>query len=275
MPAGMFSIDSILSAWPSCKEPLPLHRSGPVVLPASLTDSLYADNSGLYSSTCGPCAAGVQPLGGTAIEYNGYYYGQLHVQQAGGGPLCCGSAAVVLTFRVLCTVFFPLHTLNQLHCRWKRRHWTIFTDEQLEALEGLFQEIKYPDVGMREQLARKVHLREEKVEIDPGFHINLKKTDPVPASTHMVNPKLPVVRLHGQVLENVTQFQYLGSCVLSNTDISDEMEHRLNPPLFNLFGAEPTLNAQITSFHTDSSVSGAELLPRAPEQTLASTSPMP
>ncbi|KAB0402336.1 hypothetical protein E2I00_006995 [Balaenoptera physalus] len=54
--------------------------------------------------------------------------------------------------------------LNQLHCRRKRRHRTIFTDEQLEALENLFQETKYPDVGTREQLARKVHLREEKVE---------------------------------------------------------------------------------------------------------------
>jgi len=58
-----------------------------------------------------------------------------------------------------------LQLLNQLHCRRKRRHRTIFTDEQLEALETLFQETKYPDVGTREQLARKVHLREEKVEV--------------------------------------------------------------------------------------------------------------
>eukprot|EP00061_Rhincodon_typus_P015160 g42682.t1 len=57
-----------------------------------------------------------------------------------------------------------LQLLNQLHCRRKRRHRTIFTDEQLEALENLFQETKYPDVGTREQLARRVHLREEKVE---------------------------------------------------------------------------------------------------------------
>lgn len=62
-----------------------------------------------------------------------------------------------------------LQLLNQLHCRRKRRHRTIFTDEQLEALENLFQETKYPDVGTREQLARKVHLREEKVEVGaPG-----------------------------------------------------------------------------------------------------------
>lgn len=67
-----------------------------------------------------------------------------------------------------------LQLLNQLHCRRKRRHRTIFTDEQLEALEGLFQETKYPDVGTREQLARKVHLREEKVEVSAAFHSSLK-----------------------------------------------------------------------------------------------------
>lgn len=68
-----------------------------------------------------------------------------------------------------------LQLLNQLHCRRKRRHRTIFTDEQLEALEGLFQETKYPDVGTREQLARKVHLREEKVEVrDSAFHHTLR-----------------------------------------------------------------------------------------------------
>ncbi|XP_034038472.1 homeobox protein goosecoid-like [Thalassophryne amazonica] len=187
MPAGMFSIDSILSARPSCKEPLLLHRSGPVVLPAGLTDSLYADNSGLYSSTCGPSAAGVQPLGGTAIEYNGYYYGQLHVQRAVGGAVPhgptrdCSSAPagydgpgsvlispvphqMVSYMNMGGLSHTELQLLNQLHCRRKRRHRTIFTDEQLEALEGLFQETKYLDVGTQEQLARKVHLREEKVQ---------------------------------------------------------------------------------------------------------------
>lgn len=92
MPAGMFSIDSILSGRPSCKEPLLLHRSGPAVLPAGLTESLYTDYSGLYSATCGPSPTGVQPVSsGTRIGYNGYYYGQLHVQASGGGVPCCVS----------------------------------------------------------------------------------------------------------------------------------------------------------------------------------------
>ncbi|XP_019958627.1 homeobox protein goosecoid [Paralichthys olivaceus] len=193
MPAGMFSIDSILSGRPSCKEPLLLHRGGPVVLSAGLTDSIYTDYNGLYSTTCGPSPPGIQSVNGTRIGYNGYYYGQLQVQGAGGGPPCCGSVPGLSPQQCPCipagydstgsVLISPvphqmmsymnmgslsrteLQLLNQLHCRRKRRHRTIFTDEQLEALEGLFQETKYPDVGTREQLARKVHLREEKVEV--------------------------------------------------------------------------------------------------------------
>lgn len=188
MPAGMFSIDSILSGRTSCKEPLLLHRS-PVLL-SGLTDSLYPDYNGLYSAP-----PGVQP--GSRLGYNGYYYGQLHVQGPGvqgpaGAPPCCGSVPGLSPQQCPCippgydspasVLLSPvpqmmsymnmgslsrteLQLLNQLHCRRKRRHRTIFTDEQLEALEGLFQETKYPDVGTREQLARKVHLREEKVEV--------------------------------------------------------------------------------------------------------------
>ncbi|XP_041669129.1 homeobox protein goosecoid [Cheilinus undulatus] len=185
MPAGMFSIDSILSGRPSCKEPLLLHRSGPVLLSAGLSDSLYTEYNGLYSATCGPSPPGIQSVNGTRIGYNGYYYG--------GAPPCCGSVPGLSPQQCPCippgydsassVLLSPvphqmmsymnmsslsrteLQLLNQLHCRRKRRHRTIFTDEQLEALEGLFQETKYPDVGTREQLARKVHLREEKVEV--------------------------------------------------------------------------------------------------------------
>ncbi|KAK7904398.1 hypothetical protein WMY93_017005 [Mugilogobius chulae] len=197
MPAGMFSIDSILSGRTGCKEPLLLHRSPVLLSAAGLTDSIYPDYNGLYSATCGPSPPGVQPVSGTRLGYNSYYYGQLHVQGPGvqgpgGAPPCCGSvpglspqqcpcippgydnpASVLLSpvpqmmsyMNMSSLSRTELQLLNQLHCRRKRRHRTIFTDEQLEALEGLFQETKYPDVGTREQLARKVHLREEKVEV--------------------------------------------------------------------------------------------------------------
>ncbi|GFS61247.1 hypothetical protein TNIN_128381 [Trichonephila inaurata madagascariensis] len=48
--------------------------------------------------------------------------------------------------------------------RRKRRHRTIFTEEQLEQLEAAFEKTHYPDVMLREELALRVDLKEERVE---------------------------------------------------------------------------------------------------------------
>lgn len=77
----------------------------------------------------------------------------------------CGLPPVMLSNpRKLC----ESHRAEQLPVqlqRRTRRHRTIFTEEQLDALEELFLQNQYPDVNTREKLAQHTHLREERVEV--------------------------------------------------------------------------------------------------------------
>ncbi|VDN56631.1 unnamed protein product [Dracunculus medinensis] len=56
---------------------------------------------------------------------------------------------------------------NHLHFngKRKRRHRTIFSEEQLQILESAFQNTHYPDVMLREKLALQCDLKEERVEV--------------------------------------------------------------------------------------------------------------
>ncbi|KAL3071223.1 hypothetical protein niasHT_035549 [Heterodera trifolii] len=65
------------------------------------------------------------------------------------------------------TVFnYGIQQLNAMSSgKRKRRHRTIFTEDQLFLMEEAFINSQYPDVQMREHLADKLKLREERVEV--------------------------------------------------------------------------------------------------------------
>ncbi|XGW19353.1 hypothetical protein V3C99_003297 [Haemonchus contortus] len=60
------------------------------------------------------------------------------------------------------TSFLPSFHFNG---KRKRRHRTIFSEEQLQVLEATFTETHYPDVSLREKLAIQCDLKEERVEV--------------------------------------------------------------------------------------------------------------
>lgn len=59
---------------------------------------------------------------------------------------------------------FACQLLGQ-HSKRKRRHRTIFSEEQLAQLESVFYHTQYPDVTLREQLAAHINLKEARIEV--------------------------------------------------------------------------------------------------------------
>ncbi|CAO4362493.1 unnamed protein product [Caenorhabditis nigoni] len=72
-------------------------------------------------------------------------------------------------FSMLCSPlmppFMPPYHHQHYVSRRKRRHRTIFSEEQLNILETTFSSTHYPDASTREELAVQCALKEERVEV--------------------------------------------------------------------------------------------------------------
>ncbi|KYN35669.1 Homeobox protein goosecoid [Trachymyrmex septentrionalis] len=129
------TIDSVAGRTTATMHPLQqqLHH-----LAFTSADFLAAAYPGLYPGgyVAAMAAAGVSLHGQPAFYHAGHPY-QINPNNPGMGPMA----------------------------KRKRRHRTIFTEEQLEQLEATFDKTHYPDVLLREQLALQVDLKEERIEV--------------------------------------------------------------------------------------------------------------
>ncbi|KPI92666.1 Homeobox protein goosecoid [Papilio xuthus] len=137
--APLFTIDSILAPRPPPTVPSAMSSSVPPLQLHHLAHTPFHRAHDLF---------GVSSVGGGGAGYAGLYGGYAAAALAGlAGP----------------------------PPKRKRRHRTIFTEEQLEQLESTFDKTHYPDVVLREQLALRVDLKEERVEVDRAESLEVVK----------------------------------------------------------------------------------------------------
>ncbi|XP_067874977.1 homeobox protein goosecoid-like [Heterodontus francisci] len=160
-----FSIDSILSnkdtKCPSDRMCRPYH---PLLL-HSADRCLPSQHTFGYFGLCS--APGSAPIGG-ALGYEDFYYGHTERRSSCSSWVhqppphyCLGHTGVP---RATVMPQLGLDFLTEAQKR-RRRHRTVFTEQQLEDLENLFNKTRYPDSGTREKLAETTHLSEETIKV--------------------------------------------------------------------------------------------------------------
>lgn len=106
----------------------------------------------------------------------------------------------------------------------KRRHRTIFTEEQLEQLEATFDKTHYPDVLLREQLALQVDLKEERIEVSRS-PLSLLSVSPVSLFVSNKQETLSTSSRRGAIARAIRTI-FINE-LLANSSVSRSKESRI------------------------------------------------
>ncbi|KAK0080213.1 hypothetical protein PV325_000288 [Microctonus aethiopoides] len=163
-PTSLFTIDSILAPRPAGNITNSTSTSGIV----AVQNSPEAVGSPPRTAAIHPLQQQLHHLAFTPADFLAAAYPGLY---SGGYVAAMAAAGVSLHGQP--TFYHSAHPYQMNPngpgvgpmTKRKRRHRTIFTEEQLEQLEATFDKTHYPDVLLREQLALQVDLKEERIEV--------------------------------------------------------------------------------------------------------------
>ncbi|KYM93768.1 PREDICTED: homeobox protein goosecoid [Cyphomyrmex costatus] len=167
-PTSLFTIDSILAPRPIGNVVAPTSTSTVAASVIQTPETIESVAAGRTAATMHPLQQQLHHLAFTSADFLAAAYPGLY---PGGYVAAMAAAGVSLHGQ---PAFYHAGHPYQINpnnpgmgpmAKRKRRHRTIFTEEQLEQLEATFDKTHYPDVLLREQLALQVDLKEERIEV--------------------------------------------------------------------------------------------------------------